>query len=139
MKHEGVLIVTNANIEYARTVTSVGGYLSVKADAQLPALTSVGGDLSVKADARLPALTSVGGSLYVMADAQLRAPMLRFYGERYLEIARSGYVLFAGDRGNYRAGCRGPFTRDEALAHWSRSDERAKVFTAAILAAKKEG
>ena len=96
MKHEGNLIVTKDNSEYASTVTSVGGYL------------------------------------YVRADGKLTAPLLRFDGEAYTEIASSKYVLFAGDKGHYRAGCQGPFTADEAIAHWNRKDERAVIFTAAI-------
>ncbi len=150
MKHEGNLIITKDNAEDFAEITSVGGYLSVEADAQLPALTSVGGNLYVRADAQLPALTSVGGYLYVEADAQLpaltsvggylsvradgklSAPLLAFNGEKYTEIARSGYALFAGDKGTFRAGCRGPFMAEQALAHWHRSDVRAVVFTAAI-------
>ena len=109
-------------------LTSVGGGLSVRADASLPALTSVGGGLSVYADASLPALTSVGGGLYVYADASLHAPLLG-----WVEVARSHYALLHKD-GLYRAGCRGPFTAEQALTHWRREDERAQVFTAAILA-----
>jgi len=114
MKHEGNLIITKYNA------------------ADFAALTSVGGDLSVRADAQLPALTSVGGYLYVEADGKLSAPLLAFDGEKYTEIARSDYVLFSGDKGNFRAGCHGPFTAGQALAHWNRIDDRAVVFTAAI-------
>jgi hypothetical protein len=42
--HEGNLVVTKFNFDYARTLTSVGGSLYIKAaDAGLTALTSVGG------------------------------------------------------------------------------------------------
>jgi cytoskeletal protein CcmA (bactofilin family) len=45
-----------------------------------------------------------------------------------------GYILWVNDEGQVRAGCRGPFTFEEALAHWGehRKDERARVFREAI-------
>lgn len=132
MKHEGRLIVTVDNLEYAKTVTSVSGYLSVYADASLPALTSIGGGMYVYADASLFALTSIGGRLSVRESASLRAPNAVIYGEKWTEIAESCYVMFRSESGRYMAGCRGPFTAAEALKHWNRSDERARVFTAAI-------
>jgi hypothetical protein len=46
-----------------------------------------------------------------------------------------GYVLWRDRLDYYRAGCRGPFTAGEALAHWGehRRDERARVFREALL------
>jgi hypothetical protein len=49
-----------------------------------------------------------------------------------------GYVLWRDSAGYYYAGCRGPLTREEALAHWDRQDKRARVFSAAIHAVKGE-
>jgi transcription elongation factor len=44
-----------------------------------------------------------------------------------------GYTLKACTNGTYYAGCRGPFTAEQALAHWDRKDDRACLFTFAIL------
>jgi cytoskeletal protein CcmA (bactofilin family) len=49
-----------------------------------------------------------------------------------------GYILWHGKNGRYWAACRGPFTREEALAHWYRDDKRARVFRRAILASSLE-
>ena len=77
-------------------------------------------------------LTEVGGSLYILAETSL--PVLTSaHGNPGRLIAISGYGLVATDAGMFYAGCRGPLTKDQALAHWRRDDERAKVFTAAIL------
>ena len=43
MKIEGNLIITRENAPQYAALTTVGGYLYIHADAQLPALTSVGG------------------------------------------------------------------------------------------------
>lgn len=60
----------------------------------------------------------------------------------FAELATSdGYTLKASAGGTYYAGCRGPFTSKQALAHWDREDDRACLFTFAILmfeAAKEE-
>ena len=50
-------------------------------------------------------------------------------------IADDGeYVLLHdAEKDLFLAGCRGPFTRAKALEHWNRDDERAKLFTKAIL------
>jgi acyl-[acyl carrier protein]--UDP-N-acetylglucosamine O-acyltransferase len=73
MKIEGNLIITRENAPQYAALTTVGGYLSIRDDAQLPALTSVGGYLHIGADAQLPALTSVGGKPYTQARATARA------------------------------------------------------------------
>ena len=64
-------------------VRHITGYLSINAQASLPALKSVGGDLSINAQASLPALKSVGGYLYINAQASL--PALKSVGG-YLSI-----------------------------------------------------
>ena len=43
-----------------------------------------------------------------------------------------GYALVQTDTDLFSAGCRKILTREQALAHWNRSDARAKLFTAAI-------
>ena len=133
-------------------LTSVGGGLYIEADAQLPVLTSVGGSLYIRADAQLPVLTSVGGGLYIEADAKL--PVLTSVGG-YLFIAigvsfdhssiefGAGRVLAVHEYalhikdGEYRAGCRGPWTAQKALRHWNtwhHAPTRAEKFRAAIAA-----
>ena len=67
----------------APVLTSVGAYLDVSADFDAPVLTSVGGYLYVRADFDAPVLTSVGGSLYVSADFD--APVLTSVGG-YLDV-----------------------------------------------------
>ena len=51
-----------------------------------------------------------------------------------VRIADDGvYVLHHDtERDLFLAGCQGPFTRAEALEHWDRDDERARLFTKAI-------
>jgi len=49
--------------------------------------------------------------------------------------ADDSYALLQTDTGLLSAGCRGPWTVNEAVAHWgkpSRTDARAKMFVAAI-------
>ena len=41
-------------------------------------------------------------------------------------------LIHDAEKDLFVAGCRGPFTRAEALEHWDRNDERAKLFTKAI-------
>ena len=110
----------------APALTSVGSDLCVGAGFEAPALTSVGDWLRVQADFQAPALTSVGGKLRVQAEFQ--APLLNAR-----RLADDGeYQLWLIEQ-EYHAGCR-RFTREQALAHWDRGDERAKLFRAAILA-----
>lgn len=48
-------------------------------------------------------------------------------------IAISDYALIQTDAGKFIAGCRGPWTKKQALAHWGkRTDVRAKLFVQAI-------
>lgn len=52
-------------------------------------------------------------------------------------IANDGeYALFAMADGTFSAGCQRKLTRDQALNHWDRDDERAVLFTQAILSIK---
>ena len=55
-------------------------------------------------------------------------------GDAWNRIAYSApYPLLTDGHGHYRAGCRGPWTRKQALEHWgARTDSRAQLFTAAI-------
>ena len=109
MKHTGNLTITDQNLETCLVLAQVTGELSVRAEgAQFPKLAQVTGWLSVEAEgAQFPALGRV--------------------------IAMSTWGLVLLNNGMFCAGCRGPWTREQALAHWGkRTDERAKLFTAAI-------
>ena len=112
-------------------LTSVDGGLNISAeDTSLPALTSVDGGLNIRAEgASLPALTSIGGGLDIRAE-DTSLPGL---GAVLAHSTWSLVKLHAS--GLYAAGCRGPWSRDQALAHWGgRSDERAVLFSAALRA-----
>lgn len=47
------------------------------------------------------------------------------------------YTLLRDPDGYYYAGCRGPFTAEQALKHRDREDDRACLFTFAILMAEE--
>jgi hypothetical protein len=118
---------------------ALNGNLSVQADAQLPALTSVGGYLSVQADAQLPALTSVGGDLSVAIGTSFDHSCIEFGAGRVLAIHE--YALHVKE-GQYRAGCRGPWSAEQALKHWNighHAPTRAEKFRAAIEAQEAAG
>ena len=91
------------------------GNLTVTADtlAYAQTLTAVSGELHAGAPCSLPQLTSAHGQLGRL-------------------LAVSGYGLWLSAEGLYYAGCRGPWSKAEALAHWAkRTDGRAQVFTKA--------
>jgi YD repeat-containing protein len=44
----------------------------------------------------------------------------------------NGYDLRLNTDGTFTAGCRRDYTRDQALKHWDRDDDRALLFTLAI-------
>lgn len=127
MRHIGHLTITENNAQDYVELMEVTGYLHVWAECSLPALKSVG-YLDVQAECSLPALTSVACSLHVWA--KVKTPYGKF-------LCLSGYGLFRTAAGTYHAGCRQGLTAEQALAHWGgRTDERARMFTAAINAAE---
>ena len=67
-------------------------------------------------------------------DAKGRELTFKEEGFSGTRIADDGeYVLFRdAEKELFLAGCQGPCTRAEALKHWNRGDERAKLFTKAI-------
>ena len=69
-------------------------------------------------------------------DAHGRELTFKQEGFSGTRIADDGeYVLHHdAEKDTFKAGCRGPFTRAEAIEHWDRDDERAKIFTNAITA-----
>ena len=126
MKHTGNLTITDQNLETCLVLAQVTGELSVRAEgAQFPALVETG-ELYVEAEgAQFPALVKTG-ALYVRAEGA-QFPKLG----RVIAMSTWGLVLL--NNGMFCAGCRGPWTREQALAHWGkRTDKRAKLFTAAI-------
>jgi hypothetical protein len=84
----------------------------------------------------------LGGSLtyrYGLIQGGIVMPDV-MHGVRGVAIAQcDGYILWRSEDGLYYAGCRGPLTRTEALAHWGkhRHDERARVFRQAIQEASR--
>ena len=162
MKHTGNLTITDQNLETCLVLAQVTGALYVEAEgAQFPALVKTGW-LSVEAKgAQFPALVKAGalyvwaegaqfpalvetGELYVLAKGA-QFPKLVKAGALYVQakgaqfpalgrvIAMSTWGLVLLNNGMFCAGCRDPWTREQALAHWGkRTDERAKLFTAAI-------
>ena len=95
--------------------------------AQFPKLAEVTGTLYVRAEgAQFPKLAEVTGAL----DLRAKGAQFPKLG-RVIAMSTWGLVLL--NNGILSAGCRGPWTREQALAHWGkRTDERAKLFTAAI-------
>lgn len=111
---------------------AISGNITIMEGDDVSALTKVSGSVDVREGASLtaPALVESGG-VDVGEGASLTAPAL--VADIYYEISNSGYVLFANSE-FYKAGCRGPFKADKALAHWDRKDVRAVDFTKAIKA-----
>ena len=55
------------------------------------------------------------------------------FGQPGQMIAFEGnYLLWRSDAGLYYAGCRIALTREQALKHWDRTDDRAMLFTKSI-------
>src|SRR3990167_892031 len=146
MKHIGNLTITDQNLSTCLVLAEVTGGLGVEAKgaqfpklaevialyvwaegAQFPKLAEVTGWLCVLAGgAQFPKLAEVTGALCVRAEGAQFPALGRV-------IAMSTWGLVALNDGRLSAGCRGPWTRAKALAHWGkRTDERAKLFTAAI-------
>jgi hypothetical protein len=112
MHHTGNIVITAQNAGQYLELTSVGGDLSIRAEASLPVLTSVSGYLRIDAEASLPVLTHAHG-----VKGQL--------------VCASTYGLWLSEDGLYYAGCRSKLTKTQALAHWGqREDTRAILFTA---------
>jgi len=78
--------------------------------------------------------TTVSGSLD-LSGCDLKGvtlPMI-IEGKPSKMIAFDGeYALFLHDDGTYSAGCQKSLSKEEALKHWNRSDNRAVMFTEAI-------
>jgi len=114
-KHIGDLIVTKKNAATVTHITEVTGYLYICDEG-----------------AALPVLTSVGGSLYIAIGIQFDHSHIEFGAGQVLAVWE--YALHVKD-GQYRAGCRGPWSAAQALAHWHaehHAPPRAKTFRAAI-------
>lgn len=146
------LVGDNSNLPALKAIAC--GLRITCRDANLPVLVSVGGSLIVDtSDSVIPKLQKVCGSLLVEADS-LDLPALRHVRHQFnvaprckfdyskikftkgVVLAIQQYVLFYRD-GEYRAGCRGPWTAEQALAHWNENHkvpQRAMLFREAIVA-----
>ena len=116
MKHEGDLEVTEDNINYAKTLTSVTGALYVSAACEFPLLESAGW-LDVRAECVFPLLESAGW-LDVLAECEF--PLLAIaYGEKgkLIGFIKNGYGLWLGDNGLYCCGCK-KLNKQDALSRW---------------------
>ena len=118
--------------------TTVGGWLDLRGcdlkGVTLPA--TVGGWLDLRGcdlkGVTLPA--TVGGSIY-LSGCDLKGVTLPkvIFGQPGQMIALDGeYLLWRSDAGLYYAGCRRELTREQALKHWDRTDDRAMLFTKSI-------
>jgi hypothetical protein len=97
-------------------------------------LTTVGGSLDISADAQLPVLTTVGGYLDIRVDAQL--PVLTVaHGVKGRLLAIHQYGLWLSEEYKYYAGCKGPLTKNQAIALSKayNDQETAQIFIKAIL------
>ena len=138
----GSLDLSGCDLSGVTLPASVGGWLYLRgcdlSGVTLPA--SVGGSLDLNgcnlSGVTLPA--SVGGSLDLRG---CRNPDPSQWWTENGEAPRrrciavcpdDGYALVQTDTDLFSAGCRNNLTREQALAHWNRSDARAKLFTAAI-------
>src|SRR3990167_4046613 len=122
----GALDVWAKGAQFPKLVKT--GALDVQAEgAQFPKLAEVTGALDVWAKgAQFPKLAEVTGGLCVRAEGAQFPKLGRV-------IAMSTWGLVALNDGRLSAGCRGPWTRAKALAHWGkRPDKRAQLFAAAI-------
>ena len=142
----GALFLRGFDLSGVTLPTSVGGWLDLRGSdlsgVTLPA--SVGGSLYLNgcdlSGVTLP--TSIGGSLY-LSGCRNPDPS-QWWTERGEATRRrclvvcpdDGYALVQTDADLFSAGCRKNLTREQALAHWNRSDARAKLFTAAIEGAR---
>ena len=83
-------------------------------------------------DVTLP--TTVSGSLY-LSGCDLKGVTLPIIieGKPSKMIAFDGeYALFLYDDETYSAGCQKSLSKEKALKHWNRADNRAVMFTEAI-------
>lgn len=91
------------------------------------------GDLIVtKSNAKAVALTSVGSDLFIEHGITFDYSRIEFGAGEVLAVLE--YALHFKD-GFYRAGCRGPWTADQALSHWAvghHAPDRAKLFRETI-------
>ena len=142
-KVTGDLDLSGTSITALPEGLTVGGglYLSGTSITALPEGLTVAGGLYLSGTSitALPEGLTVGGGLDLRGTSStLPTNWISKPGEatRHRAIAvDSEYTLMQTDTGKYSAGCRGPWTKKQALDHWDRSgrtDARAKAFVAAI-------
>ena len=108
-----------------------------KSDAEKYAdVSEVTGSLYIRADASLPVLTTVGGSLDIGAE-NIELPALEIaHGVKGRLLAIHKHGLWLSDDYKYYAGCKGPMTKNQAIAlsEVYEDQETAQIFIKAILA-----
>src|SRR3990167_10016300 len=110
MKHTGNLTISDQNLETCLVLAEVTGWLSVEAEgAQFPALVKTGALYVEAKGTQFPELAEVTGALYVRAEGAQFPKLGRV-------IATSTWSLVLLNNGMFWAGCRGPWTREQALA-----------------------
>ena len=138
----GSLDLSGCDLSGVTLPTSVTGWLDLRgcdlSGVTLPA--SVGGSLYLRgcdlSGVTLPA--NLTGSLYLSGcrnpdPSQWWTERGEATRRRCLAVCPiDGCALVQTDTDHFSAGCRKNLTREQALAHWNRSDARAKLFTAAI-------
>jgi hypothetical protein len=111
-------------------------HIGYKAKADLPMLRTTSRIYIARSGALIaPQLTEVRLTVHLQKDALLYAPLLK-NADVYTEIAYAYYTLYRSDKGMYIAGCRGPWTAEQALDHWSNRlggcEERSALFVEAV-------
>ena len=134
----GSLYLSGCDLKGVTLPTTVSGWLDLKGcdlkGVTLP--TTVSGSIDLRGcdlkGVTLPA--TVSGSLD-LRGCDLKGVTLPkvIFGQPGQMIAYNGdYLLWRSDAGLYYAGCRSELTREQALKHWDRQDDRAVIFTKAI-------
>ena len=99
--------------------------------------STVGGSLYLSGcDIKGVTLPATVGGWIDLSGCDLKGVTLPkvIFGQPGQMIAFEGeYLLWRSDAGLYYAGCRSELTREQALEHWDRTDDRAMLFTLAIL------
>lgn len=141
---DGTLDLSGTPVSELPDGLRVGGDLELHGTTitTLPPGLTVGGTLYVRGSpvSALPPGLILGGNLRLSASTDFAFPTAWYRtpgsATRWRALASDGqYTLLQSEHGQLRAGCRGPWSRAEALAHWRapvRTDVRGRLFAAAI-------
>jgi hypothetical protein len=149
VRYEGDLLVTPVNARKFAEIVRVTGCLYVCQGVAFneSALVKCGRVYLCKGATFSPRKLEYCSDLHIYEDATLNAPILVKCGMVAIQEGGTlnapliGVVIAQGDAwalvrmpdGRYRAGCRGPFTREEALEHWGGANAKSRRFTEAII------